>query len=136
MQPDSPRDTPVSGTYSFDHADLGTSKGSADAFVGSRYAGVLDKIVVDGATDTPDFRLAISGRSVPLHTDFHAIVDGTSGDTYLQPVKARILNSSLVRTVPSKERRTRMGTCGTGRRGGSGAIEDLLKTAIRTDPRS
>ncbi len=26
-QPDSPRDTPVSGTYSFDHADLGTING-------------------------------------------------------------------------------------------------------------
>jgi len=87
------------------HQRLGGMLSSA-----GRYAGVLDRIVVDGATDTPDFRLAISGRSVPLHTDFHAIVDGTSGDTYLQPVKARILNRLWWRTVPSKERRTRMGT--------------------------
>jgi len=32
---------------------------------------------------------------VPLHTEFHAIVDGTSGDTYLQPVKASFLHSSF-----------------------------------------
>ncbi len=93
---DSPRDTPVSGTYSFSHADLGTIKGIGGILSSTgKYAGVLDKIVVDGATDTPDFRIATSGRAVPLHTDFHAIVDGTSGDTYLQPVKARILTSWL-----------------------------------------
>jgi hypothetical protein len=135
-QPDSPRDTPVSGTYSFDHADLGTIKGLGGMLSSAgRYAGVLDKIVVDGATDTPDFRLAISGRSVPLHTDFHAIVDGTSGDTYLQPVKARILNSSLVangsveRTKDPNGHHVELDV-----EVDRGAIEDLLKTAIRTDP--
>ena len=135
-QPDSPRDTPVSGTYSFDHADLGTIKGLGGMLSSAgRYAGVLDRIVVDGATDTPDFRLAISGRSVPLHTDFHAIVDGTSGDTYLQPVKARILNSSLVangsveRTKDPNGHHVELDV-----EVDRGAIEDLLKTAIRTDP--
>src|SRR5580698_10483164 len=93
---DSPRDTSVSGTYSFNHADLGTIKGLGGILSSTgSYSGILDKIVVDGKTDTPDFRLAISGRAVPLHTDFHAIVDGTSGDAYLEPVKARILNSWL-----------------------------------------
>ena len=32
---------------------------------------------------------------MPLHTDFHAIVDGTDGDTYLDPVKATVLHSSF-----------------------------------------
>src|SRR5438067_1523114 len=31
-----------------------------------------------------------------LPLEFHAIVDGTSGDTYLEPVKGKILHSSLV----------------------------------------
>ena len=96
-QPDSPRDTPVSGIYSFAHADLGTINGLGGILSSTgKYTGILDKIVVDGATDTPDFRIAISGHSVPLHTDFHAVVDGTSGDTYLQSVKARLLSSWLV----------------------------------------
>jgi hypothetical protein len=135
-QPDSPRDTPLSGTYSFDHADLGTIKGIGGILSSTgKYAGILDKIVVDGATDTPDFRLAISGRTVPLHTDFHAIVDGTSGDTYLQPVKARILSSwlvasgSVVRVKDPGGHHVELDVVMD-----KGKIDDLLKLAIRTDP--
>ena len=35
---------------------------------------------------------------MPLHTDFHAIVDGTSGDTDLAPVNATLLHSSFTAT--------------------------------------
>jgi|HubBroStandDraft_5_1064220.scaffolds.fasta_scaffold18423_2 hypothetical protein len=133
---DSPRDTPVSGTYSFKNADLGTIKGIGGILSSTgKYAGILDKIVVDGATDTPDFRIAISGRPVPLHTDFHAIVDGTSGDTYLQPVKARLLDSwltasgSVVRTKDPRGHHVDLEVVIE-----KGRIEDLLKLAIRTDP--
>ncbi len=134
-QPDSPRDTPVSGTYSFDHADLGTIKGIGGILSSTgKYAGILDKIVVDGATDTPDFHIAISGRNVPLHTEFHAIVDGTNGDTYLQPVRAEILgswlvaNGSVVRMKPTGHRVELDVVMEKGK------IDDLLKMAVRTDP--
>jgi hypothetical protein len=133
---DDPRDTPVSGTYSFNHADLATIKGIGGMLSSTgKYAGVLDRIAVDGATETPDFRVAISGRPVPLHTDFHAIVDGTSGDTYLQPVKARILNSwltangSVVRTEDPRGHRVTLDV-----QIKKGQIEDLLMLATRTDP--
>jgi hypothetical protein len=135
-QPDSPRDTPVSGTYSFNHADLGTIKGIGGILSSTgKYAGILDNIVVDGSTDTPDFHIAISGQTVPLHTDFHAVVDGTNGDTYLQPVKARILNSwlvangSVVRTKEPRGHHVELDVTID-----KGKIEDLLKLAIRTDP--
>jgi hypothetical protein len=132
----SPRDTPVSGTYSFNDADLGTIKGIGGILSSTgKYDGILDKITVDGATDTPDFRIAISGRPVPLHTDFHAIVDGTSGDTYLQPVKARILNTwltangSVVRVKDPKGHLVDLDVVIE-----KGKIDDLLKLAVRTDP--
>jgi len=135
-QPDSPRDTPVSGTYSFEHADLGTIHGIGGILSSTgKYAGVLDKIEVEGATDAPDFHLATSGRPLPLHTDFHATVDGTSGDTYLQPVKAKILNSwltatgSVVRVKDPNGHRVQLDVVME-----KGEIEDLLKLAIRTDP--
>ena len=135
-QADSPRDTPVRGTYSFTNADLGTIKGIGGILSSTgQYAGTLDNIVVDGTTDTPDFRIAVSGRPVPLHTDFHAIVDGTSGDTYLQPVKAKILNSwlvangSVVRMNQPKGHRVELDVMIA-----KGKIEDLLKLAVRTDP--
>src|SRR6202000_1874621 len=87
---------PVEGSYSFTHADLSTLKGIAGILSSTgKYSGELGKIVVDGTTETPDFRLDITGHAVPLHTDFHAIVDGTDGDTYLEPVKARILQSTF-----------------------------------------
>ena len=135
-QPDSPRDTPVSGTYSFEHADLGTIHGIGGILSSTgKYAGVLDKIEVEGATDAPDFHLATSGRPLPLHTDFHATVDGTSGDTYLRPVKAKILNSwltatgSVVRVKDPNGHRVQLDVVME-----KGEIEDLLKLAIRTDP--
>jgi len=135
-QADSPRDTPVSGTYSFNHADLGTIKGIGGILSSTgKYAGILDKIVVDGATDTPDFRVATSGQKVPLHTDFHAIVDGTSGDTYLQPVKAKLLttwltaNGSVVRTKDPQGHHVELDVVIE-----KGKIEDLLKLAVHTDP--
>jgi hypothetical protein len=135
-QTTSPRDTPVRGTYSFNNADLGTIKGIGGILSSTgQYEGTLDNIVVNGTTDTPDFRITTSGRPTPLHTDFHAIVDGTSGDTYLQPVKARILNSwlmakgSVVRTKDPAGRRVELDVTIA-----KGEIEDLLKLAVRTDP--
>lgn len=93
---DAPRETPVNGDYSFTHADLGTLKGIGGILSSTgKYRGTLGKIEVNGATDTPDFRVATSGHPVALHTDFHAIVDGTDGDTYLEPVKARFLHTSF-----------------------------------------
>lgn len=135
-QPDSPRDTPVSGTYSFDHADLGTIKGLGGLLSSTgKYAGILDNIEVDGATDIPDFRIAISGHPVPLHTDFHAVVDGISGDTYLQPVKARLLSSWLVANgsvVLVKDPDGHRVELEVGIE--KGKIDDLLRLAIRTEP--
>ena len=135
-QADSPRDTAVRGTYSFNHADLGTIKGIGGILSSTgEYGGTLDNIVVDGKTDTPDFRVATSGRMVPLQTEFHAIVDGTSGDTYLQPVRAKILttrliaNGSVVQTKDPKGHQVTLNVVIE-----NGKIEDLLKLAVRTDP--
>jgi hypothetical protein len=135
-QADSPPDTPVRGDYSFRNADLGTIKGIGGILSSKgNYSGTLDHIEVQGVTDTPDFRIAVSGRPVPLHTDFHAIVDGTSGDTYLQPVHARLINSWFVATgfvVRSKQPKGHhiklQVTMDAGR------IENLLKLAVKTEP--
>ena len=133
---DDPRDTPVQGDYSFKKADLSTLKGIAGILSSTgKYEGTLSSIVVDGSTDTPDFRLAISGHPVALHTEFHAIVDGTNGDTHLKPVKATFLKSSLIATGSV----TRM----LHQRGHDieldvvvdhARIEDLLRLGVRTNP--
>jgi AsmA-like C-terminal region len=86
-----PGETPVMGSYHFEHADLAVFKGIAGVLNSTgKYQGVLRNLEVDGQTSTPDFRLTHFGTSLPLETQFHAIVDGTNGDTWLQPVRATL----------------------------------------------
>jgi hypothetical protein len=89
--------TPVSGSFSFSNADLGTIRGLGGK-LSSRglYQGVLNQIQVQGETDTPDFDLGVSGNKVHLTTQFNAVVDGVTGDTLLQPVTAQLLGSKIV----------------------------------------
>jgi AsmA-like C-terminal region len=133
---DRPGETALGGSYSFHDADLGTIKGIGGILSSQgTYQGTLDKIVVDGKTDTPDFQVKISGHKVPLHTEFHAIVDGTDGDTYLQPVQAQFLHSFLiargyvVRVQGEPGRHVYLDVAMDQAR-----IEDLLRLAVRTDP--
>jgi hypothetical protein len=93
---DNPRETALDGSYSFSNADLNTIKGISGILSShGEFGGVLDHITIDGETQTPDFALDVSDHPMPLHTVFHAYVDGTSGDTYLQPVKARLKDSDF-----------------------------------------
>ena len=135
-QPDDIRSTPVKGDYTFSDADLGTIKGIGGILSSKGdYHGSFDNILVDGTTDTPDFRLNISGHPIPLETKFHAIVDGTSGDTYLQPVEAKLHNSSLtangsiVRMKDPKGHRILLDVVSKDSR-----IDDLLRVAVHSDP--
>ncbi len=92
-----PGSTPVDGIYAFRNADLGTIKGIGGILASDgKYQGQLNHIVVDGKTTTPQFSLDIAHHPVPLNTTFHAIVDGTNGNTYLQPVDAWLAQTHIV----------------------------------------
>jgi hypothetical protein len=133
---DEPSDTPVNGTYSFTHADLSTTHGIAGMLSSQgQYSGQLDTINVDGTTDTPDFSIDVSGHKVDLTTQFHAIVNGTNGDTYLQPVKAHFLHTDVTATGDVVRAQGQPGhdirldvTIRKGR------IEDILELGVKTDP--
>ena len=85
---------PIRGDYRFEHADLGDFKGIAGILSSAgHYQGTVRDLVVDGETDTPDFRLRPFENPLPLHTKFHAKVDGTNGDTWLEPVEATLGHS-------------------------------------------
>ena len=136
LNEDRPRDTAVMGSYSFTNADLGTIRGIGGILSSTgKYGGTLGRIEVEGQTDTPDFQIAISGHRVPLHTDFHAIVDGTDGDTYLDPVRSRVLHSSfmargkIVRMTDTHGHDVELNVVL-----GQARIEDLLKLGVKTDP--
>jgi AsmA-like protein len=96
-QVEDPGETPITGNYNFEKADLGVFKGIAGILNSTgRYDGVLRNLTVDGQANVPEFRLTRFGTALPLETQFHAIVDGTNGDTWLQPVHAKLGGSHFV----------------------------------------
>ena len=84
-QNDNPRDTPLDGSYEFTHADLSSIHGIGGVLSSTgTFGGTLGNLAVEGVTDTPDFRLDVSDHGMPLHTEFTAVVDGTTGDTVVE----------------------------------------------------
>ncbi|WP_263410377.1 hypothetical protein [Terriglobus tenax] len=131
-----PGATPLDGTYSFDNADLRTTKGIGGILSSKgSFGGSLDNITADGETDTPDFRLDVSEHPVPLHTKFHAIIDGTNGDVLLQPVEAWLARSyfvcvgHVINNKDPKGKDIRLEVVMPKAR-----IEDMLRLGVKTSP--
>lgn len=135
-QGDNPRDTPLAGSYEFTHADLSSIRGMGGMLSSTgRFNGTLGDITADGVADTPDFRLDVSDHPMPLHTEFHAVVDGTTGDTTLDPVTVTVRRSVLT----AKGSVTRA----TGVNGHTtdldvvmekGRVEDMLTLGLKANP--
>lgn len=86
-----PGESLIQGNYLFEHADLASFRGIAGILWSTgHYQGTLRDLVVDGLTETPDFRLTHFGSALALKARFHAQVDGTNGDTWLDPVDATL----------------------------------------------
>ena len=134
--PEAPSLTPVSGNYNFEKADLSVFSGIAGTLSSKgSYQGVLEKIRVDGTTDTPDFRVTRAGHPVDLTTTFHATVDGTDGDTYLEPVEAHFGQTILLAQGSVEGMKGKKGKNITLDLSASRArIEDLLLLAMKESP--
>ena len=135
-QDDNPRDTPLDGSFLFSHADLSTIKGIGGILSSNgNFSGTLGHIAVDGTSNVPDFQLTTAHHPLPLRARFHAIVDGTSGDTYLQPVDAILQHSHVVATGSITRK---PGVSGHDVELevviDKGRIEDLLTLAVRNSP--
>jgi hypothetical protein len=125
--------TPLSGSYSFKNAKLEQFIGIGGVLSSEgKFAGNLQAINVDGATDTPDFQLDVGVHPVPLTTKFHAVVNGTNGDLRLDPVEASFGKTTVIARGdiqgPSgaKDRKTTAldMTCSSGR------VQDLLQLFV------
>ena len=132
---ETPRATPVHGTYRFEHADLSTIKGLQGILssVGN-FDGPLDYLSVRGTTDTPDFTLRRVANPVALHTDFSATVDGTNGNTYLRSVQASFLQTTLSTQgeVVDMNRQVRGRTIELETSSSRARVEDLVRLAAKT----
>ena len=131
-----PSETPVSGNYSFQNADLSTLKGLHGILASEgKFSGPLDYLDVAGVTDTPDFALRTSAHPMALHTDFTAIVDGTNGNTVLTNVTAEFLHTVLetqgavVDVDPNIRGRTILLEAVSRH----ARVEDLLALAVKAD---
>jgi hypothetical protein len=130
-----PGNSQVSGKYIFDHADLNTIKGIGGVLhsVGA-YSGQLDRIAVQGTTEVPNFSLDTANNPVRLETSFSAIVDGTSGDTYLQPVQAKLGSSNFTCRGAVVNVKGQGHIIDLDVDVPAGKIEDFLQLAIKTQP--
>jgi hypothetical protein len=133
-QSEEPGRTPVEGRFTFDHADLGFFKGIAGILSAQgTFGGTLARMDIHGETDTPEFTVTVAGHPIPLHAVYHAIVDGTNGDTLLERIDASFLQTALV---------AKGGVVGTpGQHGRTvsldvmmdrARLEDVLKLAMKT----
>jgi hypothetical protein len=136
-QKDEPRGTPLDGNYEFTHADLSSIHGIAGILSSTgRFGGTLGEIAVEGSAEVPSFRLDISDHALPLQTEFKAVVDGTTGDTRLEDVRARVGRSDV--TASGAITRST-----TGMKGHDvdlhvvmdrGRIEDMMALAMKGNP--
>ena len=86
-----PGDTPLSGKYTFDHADLSTFSAIAGILNSTgEFEGTLSAITAKGKAFVPDFQLKSAGHPAPLTANFEVLVDGGNGNTILKPVRATL----------------------------------------------
>jgi hypothetical protein len=138
-QNDNPRDTALDGDYEFTHADLSSIHGIGGILSSTgKFEGTLGNIAVEGVTDTPDFRLDVSDHALLLHTEFRALVDGTTGDTRLDTVKARVGRSELAASGVVTRATGTTGTTGhnidVSVAMERGRIEDMLVLGLKGNP--
>ena len=135
-QPEQPSLTPLSGSYIFRNADLDPFPGIQGTLHSTgKFEGILERIVADGETTTPDFALDTADHPVTLTTQFHAIIDGTTGDTGLDPVKAQFLHSSLAASggvfgLPGKKGKAVLLDVVVN----PGRLEDLMRLGVKGTP--
>jgi hypothetical protein len=130
-----PGQTPVSGEYKFDQADLSVYQGIAGVLSSAgKFSGVLAHIDIAGSTDTPDFEVQLGGHRVQLTTEFSAYVDAIRGDTFLKRVDAYFWRTHIVAEGSIAESPGGQGkTALIDMRASNGRIEDILRLFVKAD---
>jgi AsmA-like C-terminal region len=130
-----PAQTPVSGAYKFDQADLSVFHGIAGMLSSvGKFGGVLAHINIAGSTDTPDFEVQSGGHRVQLTTEFSAYVDATRGDTFLKRVDAHFSRTHVVAEGSIAESPGGQGkTALIDLRASDGRIEDIPRLFVKAD---
>ncbi|AMY08240.1 putative protein involved in outer membrane biogenesis [Luteitalea pratensis] len=134
---ETPARTPLEADYRFVDADLSTIKGIAGIVQSTgTYDGVLERIEAVGTTTMPGFDLKVGGRPMPLSTKFTVIVDGTNGNTYIQPAEGLLGAHTPIRVtggiVKAEDRRGRTVDLATTIT--NGRLEEVLALVVDGAP--
>lgn len=127
--------TPIRGEYAFRNANLDDIKG-INGILSSvgQYRGTLERIEVNGQSETPDFSLDLANQPVPLSTRFKAIVDATNGDTWLDRVDAKLGQSNVTASgAIVRERDVKGRHVALDIQIKDARIEDVLRLAVKAD---
>ena len=125
---DDPASTELSGSYTYEHVKLGVFEGIAGTLSSQgKFSGTLGHIDAEGDFDVPDFKVSGSAHEVHLASNFHAVIDGTNGDTYLTRVESHfgrttVISQGDVKGHPGQHGKTVMLSMSVSQ----GRIEDLL----------
>ncbi|HTV02235.1 MAG TPA: hypothetical protein VMF13_16930 [Luteitalea sp.] len=134
---ESPSQTPLQADYRFLDGDLNTIKGIEGRVQSQgRYSGVLERIQAEGTSTTPDFGLDVGGKKMPLATTFTVVVDGTNGNTYIQPAMAMLGKATPITVTGGvvKAEDTRGRTVDLATQIVNGRLEEVLALVIDGDP--
>jgi hypothetical protein len=135
--PIDPGETPVSGTYKFEHAYLGVF-GGIDGVLTSHdnFRGTLAQVETHGSVDIPDFKVRRAARSAPIESRFHSFVNALNGDVRLEHVDTAVVKTNvLVRGAVEGFPGRRGKVTALDLNVGNGRIQDILRLFIK-EPRS
>ena len=101
VKPGAAGQTIMSGTFDVEHMNLGVFGGIAGTLASKgSFDGVLQHIMVQGATNAPDFQVIKSGHPLHLVTHYKALVDGLNGDVVLEWVTAQFGRTTIIASGP------------------------------------
>ena len=132
-----PGETPMSGEYTFDGADLSVYRGIAGMLSSKgKYGGLLKHIDIAGNTEIPDFEVKSGGHKINLITRYSAYVDAIHGDTFLKRVEAnfartRVIAEGSIAGIKGRKGKTALLNLSSTQ----GRIEDILGLFVKA-PRS
>jgi hypothetical protein len=132
-----PARTPLDARYKFVDADLSTIPGIAGILQAEgTYGGQLERIEAIGTSTTPNFDLEVGGRPLSVKTRFTVVVDGTNGNTYIQPAEAVLGEGTPIRVtggvVKAEDRRGR--TVDLAMSIADGRLEEVLALVVNGEP--
>jgi AsmA-like C-terminal region len=131
-----PGGTLITGNYLFENANLGVFAGIEGTLRSTgRFEGPLSALRVKGEASVPDFRLRMTGTPVPLFARFTALVDGSNGNTTLEPVEATLgttnftTSGAIIRHEANQPRAVSLDVAMP-----NGDLRDVLRLAMRGAP--